>query len=449
MKDPVAIAIDLGTTSIKISSINHNGTFTILDQINSPSLTYDDFKVTGDGKAYISVALNLLNKVSHSIEQPCKLAITSQRSSFLLWSKETGEIISPLISWQDRSATTFYHSYQNHNKRINKITGLIPSPYYLAYKLSQLITEEPYTDLSNVLVGTLDSYLVWILSKGECHITDKSMAARTCLYDIHQSIWSSELLECFNIPENILPKVVPSKLNLSLGNGKWELNALIADQPASFLGVCQDENHININVGTGAFVLKETQEKQRIPKGYQKAIFYDDGLIHLGVEGTLNGIPRTLEQANISFDNSELCITDGLCCPDASGIGSPYWNPEVNFMTNIKDFERLPPIEKRSIIIEGIVFRITEIVEQIGSNGNTVVVSGGASNDQVLVKTLASCSPYPLKVTSIQETTLRGALRLATGLKEKSHLISIDQKENPYLLKKFKEWKKWMKESLN
>ena len=198
-----------------------------------------------------------------------RLGLCSQRSSFLIWERASGQPVTPLISWQDDRGAESCAALRGRESTIRELSGLPLTPYYLAPKMRVLLRQHPSWRerllRGDWLLGTLDTFLIWRWTDGKQHVTDVSMAARTLLMDIHGRQWSPELCELFDIPQQALPQIKPSAgLGLLLNNG-LVLQASLGDQSAALVAsIATGRPEALVNLGTGGFVvcyLPEGQER--------------------------------------------------------------------------------------------------------------------------------------------------------------------------------------------
>jgi len=438
-----AIAIDLGTTSIKCSGLKADGEFEVLFSREAPPLQFDHLKVRGDAEAYVQLALHLLSEAKLKTTKGCVLSITSQRSSFVVWDRQSGQALSPLISWQDREVKAPMSTHLSQ-AALQQKTGLIASPYYLANKFRSWLKDHAQINCQSCLVGTMDSWLIWKLSGGDVHITDASMAARTSLYDLKLGDWSQELLQHFEIPKFYLPEVVNScGLSYQLDQ-HWTLVAISADQSASLLGQDVEESTVSVTLGTGAFVLSYDAIDFNTPSGYQHALLFRDQNSHYASEGAINGLTRLLEISQIQWSGDSLLKTAYFARPDATGLGAPHWRPELSFYSDCPDFFKQSDAIRRSIVMESVVFRLQEMIEALACEQSQILVAGGRACEPSVLSALASLNERPVFLSGVAESTCRGALRL-TGLEmpKLAHQL-IRAKKNEAFKEKFYKWKEWL-----
>jgi glycerol kinase len=234
-----AIALDLGTTSIKAGVVDDHCQLSSIYTLPAPEITVKLGRYESNALAYIEKAEQLLVKCLIYSDKTPLLGIAYQRSSFLLWEKATGNPVTPLISWQDNRGASCCAALQMMGPDIQNLTGLRLAPYYFAPKLNMLLQEQPELrtgiEQGVLLAGTLDCFLLWRWSGGQYYQTDASMAARTLLMDIQRQQWSSELCSLFSIPQQTLPKIQSSSgLNQSIIHD-CILQASIAEQSAALL----------------------------------------------------------------------------------------------------------------------------------------------------------------------------------------------------------------------
>ncbi len=199
----VAVALDLGTTTIKAGLLSRDGTFGSLIAKPAPRIIADGGRYESDAGAYAATADAVLSEClaqtgvrpRHGGVQPSgaemhpPLGLCSQRSSFLIWDRASGQPMTPLISWQDDRGAESCAALRDREGTIRQLTGLPLTPYYLAPKLRVLLREHPTWRerllSGDWLVGTLDTFLIWRWTEGKQHVIDVSMAARTLLMDVH------------------------------------------------------------------------------------------------------------------------------------------------------------------------------------------------------------------------------------------------------------------------
>ncbi len=457
-----SIVLDLGTTAIKAAHMNNGQIETIYSQA-TPKISIDNGHYVSDAMAYLTTVELLLKKCQNLCQVPQLLGICYQRSSFLIWDRDSGIPVTPLISWQDNRGKSSCDELQTQNSLIQQISGLPLTPYYFAPKLRFLLQQQP--ELLNgilnkkLLVGTLDSFLIWHWTGGKQYLTDASMAARTLLMDIHNGKWSKKLSDIFNIPINVLPEICQStELNLKLTNGAI-LQTSVADQSAALLAsIAKNDSEVLVNLGTGGFVIRYKPEYSNCDvQGYLHTLVYQDSnkRNYIAVEGTLNSItavlqPYSLEACEIE-DLGE--IDDIFCVAEPSGIGAPYFRSDIGLEFS-KVTDHLTQQQIACLLLEAIIFRIALILEQFNQQSeiHRVYLSGGLSALPCLQQGIALCSPFPTYKILQKHSSLQGTAILANNLELASYRqferILVSYKSHA-LKNKFLYWKTWLNQILS
>ena len=425
----IAIALDLGTTSIKAGLLDQLGALTSIVALPAPEIFAHD---VGEAKYYESNALLYATTAERVLAQcfaqsPSTLALglCSQRSSFLIWTKTSGQPLTPLISWQDNRGATSCEILLTSENVIRDLTGLRLTPYYFAPKLRVVLKDHPewrsQLERGELLVGTLDTFLIWRWSSGKHYITDASMAARTLLMDIQQQQWSPTLCQLFDIPLHILPQIRPSSdMNLQLDNGLI-LQASLGDQSAALIAsVKNDSAEALINLGTGGFVIRYHPEKINPPDGYLRTLIYQDPTrhAHIAIEGTLNSIAAALAPYPVSECRVEDLGTNNIfCLAEPSGIGAPYFRKDLGLHFS-ESVAHLTQQQIAALLLEAIVFRVTRILEDFHRTSplQRVYLSGGLSELACLQHGIALCVPFDVYRLPQKESSLQGAALLAAGI---------------------------------
>lgn len=452
-----AVALDLGSTRIKAVQMSQNGHLGEIVEVAAPPLTEAGLIMEGDAMAYINDAIHVLNEAFLNLPNDTPIGIASQRSSFLLWDKITGQPVTPLISWQDRRAYDWCTNHQNAFSGLELLTGLFLSPHYAGPKLAYLLSTDSRLKKAaargNILFGTLETFFLWKLTQGNYHQTDLSMASRTLMADPLKNQWSKRLLSFFDIPLSVLPEIVPTfGRNIPLSSG-GRLTSSVADQAASFLGsIGSYDGGVIVNLGTGGFVIHATGEKMKHMPGYLSGPLFCSPRMgkQYAIEGTINGIGYTMSQQ--ICEHVELMDIDMIpsvfCLPDYSGAGAPLWVADLEFLMS-EGAECLSPEDSKRIVMEGIIFRINQILQDICGlqNNPDILLSGGLSSEEFLCKGLAACTGHTVLKPKQKETTLLGAGKLALGLAKNS--VSLSPVEVPgnagiYLKDKYLQWKTWL-----
>ena len=451
-----AVALDLGSTSIKAALMDRRGNLHGIVARPAPAIVNHDGRYESDALEYARIAEQVLQAcMEKTVEKP-PLGLCSQRSSFLIWEKASGEPVTPLISWQDDRGKSCYGRLRTSADTLHTLTGLRLTPYYFAPKLSVLLQENPAWPGKLVqgewLVGTLDTFLIWRWTNGAHFVTDASMAARTLLMDIHRKQWSDTLCHLFDIPLAILPRIQPSAgLHVLLANG-LALQASVGDQSAALIASLADNTcEALVNLGTGGFVIRSLAADTPVSGGYLQTLVYqkENWQTQFAVEGTINSIAAALAPYPAKDCRVEdLAQNDIFCLAEPSGLGAPYFRTDwgIHFSASTTALSRQ---QIAALLLEAIIFRVTRILEDFHQHSplSRVYLSGGLSNLPCLQQGIAQCVPLPVYFLSQKETSLQGAVLLACGLKashqQEAKAIEI-KPANSALIKKYQRWKVWL-----
>lgn len=452
-----AIALDLGTTSIKAGLLSVDGTLTGVVARAAPGVAADGGRYESDALAYAAAAEAVLAECLVQTTARPPLGLCSQRSSFLIWERASGRPVTPLISWQDGRGAESCEALRGREGAIRDLAGLPLAPYYLAPKLRVLLRAYPSWRERLVsgewLLGTLDTFLIWRWTGGRHHLTDASMAARTLLMDIYSQQWSPVLCELFDVPRRVLPEIRPSAgWALQLDNGLI-LQASMADQSAALVAsIAVDQPEALVNLGTGGFVICYLPQGRNIPDGYLRALVWQDGAgrAHFASEGTLNSIAAALAPYAVDACRVEDLVQDDIfCLAEPSGLGAPYFRGDLGLSFSAP-VDRLPAQRVAALLLEGIIFRVARILEDLHREFGIerVYLSGGLSGLPCLQQGIAGCVPFAVTYRLSQaDASLAGAAQLAAGVPladgRRAEKVDISQRV-PGLPEKYARWKVWL-----
>ncbi|MFQ5635498.1 MAG: FGGY family carbohydrate kinase [Gammaproteobacteria bacterium] len=463
-----ALAIDLGSTRFKLGCAAPDGRLVCVYSVAAPRATGEGLIREIDPPAVLRSIELLWNEYPDApAGQP--LGLVCQRSTFLIWDRESGRALTPLVSWQDRRAADWCTRHVDVDAVLRRRAGLLLSPHYAGPKLAAMLADDDALaarlNASDALFGNLDAWLTWVWTDGAVHRTDLTMAARTGMADIVTGDWSDELLDWYRVPRAALPEIVATDARpVELGNG-LRLGIGIADQASGALAsLGADGDAALVNLGTGGFVLRPVADADRRVPGYLTAPIFSSPTqiprkpstrgVRCVLEGTINGAGPAVAAFGagpVELPNRDHC-QDGFAIPDMTGIGSPHWRPEVG-LTLSPAARRLGAQERRRVVVEGLLFRVFEILRDLGGGQlpRNVRLSGGLANEPGIARGLASLLGRPVEVLDEPESGLLGAARLALGL-EPQRTGSAGQVEpsdaGAYLSAKFPRWVEWMRGSL-
>lgn len=389
------------------------------------------------------------------------IGLTNQRETCLVWDRRNHTPIAPAIVWQDRrTAQACQRRIQaGEQEKIQKQTGLCLDPYFSATKLHWLVTQGPTsrTELQsgNYAAGTIDTFLLWMLSGGKAHATEPSNASRTMLWNLRSRAgrddWDPDLVEHFDIPRALLPEVLPSDscFGHTLGvpglPDGIPIHGMLGDQQAALMGqMAFEPGQVKCTYGTGAFVLAQSGERfalsshrlltsvawqlgDRSSYCLEGSAFLAGALVQWCKEG-LGLIERSqdIESLAAGVDSSEGVVF----VPGHAGLGAPHWNPDARGM--IAGLSRgTRPGHIARAALEGIACSVQELLvamqADLGVSLSSLRVDGGAAANNLLLQIQADLARLPIARPKHLESTGLGAAMIAglgSGIwKNKSDLI--------------------------
>lgn len=460
MNDPSLLALDLGSTRVKLATASSAGELLSIDSEPAPPARGAGLTREVDPAAYRAAIDSLFARLD-AATRALPLGLASQRSSFLVWERASATPCTPLVSWQDRRADPWCRAHAAHEARVRALTGLPLSPHYAGPKLATLLAQDPSLAPGladgSLAFGTLECWWTATQHPGE-HTTDLSMAARTLMVDVRAGAWSDELLELYGVPRAGLPRIAESDgraVPLALGA---TLVASLADQGSGLLAALgADTSSALVNVGTGGFVLRPTGARfDPVERYLCGPVLASGGRARFALEGTINGGGATVDAiapaptAILPVDPAPLAY----CLPDENGIGAPHWRATLP-TTFSAGSEGLAPAERRRLALEGLAFRVREILEDFERAGalSRIVLSGGLTHSPFLRAALASLFDGEVCALLEEEATLLGAARLAAGAggaatgSTKTEPVARDERL-ARLPEKYARWRAWMAELL-
>lgn len=450
-----SVALDLGTTQFKAACFSPEGELHDLVSVPAPGLAGSELIREGNPGEYLEKATTLLADLASRVGNGTPFGIASQRSSFLVWGRNSGKAITPVVSWQDRRAANWCARHGDLDQAVRERTGLLLSPHYIAPKLASMMEDDrvlrDQVRNRTARVGTLETFLIWNWTSGQVHETDLTMAARTLLADPRGCTWSEAMLAAFGIPREVLPEIVPNRnrrIDLDMG---LVVTATLADQSAAALALSGARaGEILVNLGTGVFVLVPAPGFDTRP-GYLCGPLVDAGDgVKYAFEGTINaggGTANRFGEGPTTWPASDPCPA-AFAIPDEAGIGAPYWRSDISLKfspaaADLKDADR------RRIVLEGIVFRTREMVDALcrDARARRIVLAGGFTQEPFVAPAMASCLQRPVEVVEEPHATLKGVARLAAVDAPFRPPLTRSVEPDPrgaYLATKYEAWKSWI-----
>ena len=440
------MALDQGTTSSRCILFDKAGNICSMAQREFEQIypkpgwvEHNPMEIWSTQYAVMSEAMALLGAKPNDI---AGIGITNQRETTIVWDKETGEPVYNAIVWQCRRTAKDINLLvkDGYADVIKAKTGLVPDAYFSATKIAWILSNvagaRKKAEEGRLLFGTVDTWLIWKLTGGAVHVTDYTNASRTMLFDIHNRCWDKELLEKFNIPEVMLPKVKPSSCiygytDPSVLAGNVAIAGAAGDQQAALFGQCCFEpGEVKNTDGTGCFLLMNTGDKPVDSKhGLITTIAAgSDGQLHYALEGSvftggaivqwLRDEMRLIRSSSQSEDYARMVNdTNGVyIVPAFSGMGAPYWNPYARGCVvglsrgaNKEHFIRAS--------LESIAYQTYDVLKAMESDTGHIVkelkVDGGASANDFLMEFQADILGAKIRRPKCIETTALGAAYLA------------------------------------
>ena len=351
------------------------------------------------------------------------IGIANQRETTVLWERGTGRPVGPAIVWQDRR--TEERCRELPAALIRERTGLVPDPYFSATKLEWLLarTELPPSALA---FGTVDTWLVWRLTGGRVHVTDRTNASRTMLLDLDSLEWDDELLQLFGIDPAVLPRVAtPAEVvgESDLLGVTVPIAGMAGDQQAALAGHgCFRRGEAKATYGTGSFVLVHTgEEREPAPEGLLETAAAPVGYALEGailasgaaVQWLRDGLGILADAAESEALARQVDSTDGVYfVPALAGLGSPHWRPDARgLVTGITRGTTRAHLVRAAL--EAIAFQVADVLDAFPGGVEVLRADGGASANHFLMQFQADLLGCPIEVAAERETTALGAAALA------------------------------------
>jgi len=389
--------------------------------------------------------VDLLNSVYSAIDEVYQIlgddylkikqaGLATQRSSIVCWDKQSGEALSPIISWQDRRTSGNLSPYKKHAAYIHDVTGLYLNPHYGATKmrwcLDNLAEVKQALEQSRLCIAPMASFILFHLLNKNPFFIDPANASRSLMMNYKTLAWQPELLDLFSVSENILPEIVLTKTSygdLVRHQHRIPLLLCTGDQSAAVYSEGRPSaDEVFINAGTGAFVLKSSDQIPDLKneKILTSVVFADKNQVSYVVEGTVNGGGRALhwfsEQTGIVEYESQLdqwcadCFDPPIFINAISGVGSPYWVAEyASYFTEEASNEA-----KFVAVLESIIFLLAEniaCIQKISGQINKIRLAGGITRSRFFSQKLCNLLQTPVILAQESEATAKGVYYLLSG----------------------------------
>ena len=491
MADKYIIALDQGTTSSRTVLFDENGRLIDIAQQEFKQIYPQSGWIEHDPdeilKTQFDTLAEIISKNNISAGEIAAIGITNQRETVVLWDKNTGKAIHNAIVWQDRRTAPICEDLKSAGleKHVRQATGLLIDAYFSGTKikwlLDNVLSAREKAERGELLFGTIDTWLLWHLTKGKIHATDYSNASRTLIYNINDLDWDDVMLEALDIPKTILPAVKPSGFHFGdyeLDGVKIPIASIAGDQQAALFGqACFEPGMAKNTYGTGCFMLMNTGNKPQ---------YSENGLLTTIAWGLDNEITYALEGSVFIAGASVQWLRDGLkffasasesekfalevegensvyVVPAFAGLGAPYWDMYARgaIFGLTRDTERKHIIKAT---LEAIAYQTKDILNAMQEDSKIELaelkVDGGASANNFLMQFQADILNAKVERPEVIESTALGAAYLAgitIGLWKKADIINNRKIERLFepdfdeakRVKLYNGWKKAVKRTMN
>jgi glycerol kinase len=390
----------------------------------------------------LNAAVEVLARAGIRPRDVAALGIANQRETTLVWDRQTGTPIYPAIVWQDRRTAELCArlKQEGHEPAVRSKTGLLIDPYFSGTKVAWILDNvsgaRARAEQGKLAFGTVDCWLIWNLTSGKRHITDRTNASRTLLYNIVDDRWDLELLRLLDIPEGMMPEVVwssekVSRVSTSLGLGDIEIAGIAGDQQAALFGqLCVKAGDAKNTYGTGCFLLQNIGSEFSLSKENlittmacstaREPVYAFEGSVFIG-----GAVVQWLRDKMQFFDKAPDIekIAQGVAdsgnlvlVPAFTGWGAPHWDPYASGMLiGLQRDTEIGHIARAAL--ESIAFQVTDVLlamqTDTGRRSTRLRADGGAAANDMLMQFQADVLGIPVERPAILETTAQGAAYLA------------------------------------
>ena len=439
------VAIDQGTTSTRVILFDTFGNVRFTSQQEFRQYFPKNGWVEHNPNEIWKTTLNSLKKIIQKANKLngkiLSIGITNQRETTVIWNKKNGKAIYNAIVWQDRRTQQYCENLKKNNfeNKIRNKTGLFIDPYFSATKIKWILNNvknsKKLLKSNSLIFGTIDTFLIWKLTKGQKHLTETTNASRTMLFNINTNKWDKDILKKLNIPYKILPEVKNSADNFGSTNKKVvgkeiPISAVLGDQQAAVVGQsCFQKGSIKSTYGTGAFVIMNTGSKKILSKNKLltticytlkgKNTYALEGSIFIAGAGVqwlrdkiklINNAYETEKIAKSKKNNNGVYVV-----PAFSGIGAPYWRSDarglITGLTRDSDWKSVV-----RAVIESVAYQSYDLFDSMKKDGlkpKVIKVDGGMVANNWFTQFLSDIINLKVVRPKVLETTALGAALLA------------------------------------
>lgn len=440
------LALDQGTTSSRAILFDKKGAIAGVSQKEFtqyfPKAGWVEHDPMEIWSSQLEVAQNVLKENKVSAKDIAAIGITNQRETTLVWDRKTGKPIYNAIVWQDRRTASICDKLKKDGleKDIRNRTGLVVDAYFSGTKIKWILDNvkgaRKRAEAGELAFGTVDSWLIWNLTKGAVHVTDYSNASRTLIYNINELKWDKKLLKAIDVPESVLPEVKDSstiygKADASLFGGEIPIAGIAGDQQAALFGqACFEPGMAKNTYGTGCFMLMNTGEKPvKSKQGLLTTIAWGlDGKVEYALEGSVfiagaaiqwlrDGLKMIDSAPDSEYYAGKVEDTDGVyVVPAFAGLGAPYWDMYARGAM----FGLTRGTSKEHIIratLDSLAYQTKDVLDAMQKDSkielNALRVDGGACANNLLMQFQSDILGTDVQRPQVIETTALGAAYLA------------------------------------
>ena len=440
------MALDQGTTSSRCILFDKKGNICSMAQREFkqyyPNLGWVEHNPMEIWSSQLAVAIEAMAMIGAKAEEVGAIGITNQRETTIVWDKETGEPVYPAIVWQCRRTAEMIDGLkaEGFDKVITEKTGLVPDAYFSASKIAWILKNvdgaKDKAEEGKLLFGTVDTWLIWKLTKGKVHVTDYTNASRTMIFDIKNLKWDDEILAKFDIPKSMLPEVKPSSCIYGYTDAAFlgdeiAIAGAAGDQQAALFGqYCFEKGDVKNTYGTGSFILMNTGNEPIVSRNgllttiaastSDKVEYALEGSVFVAgaaVQWLRDGLRLILDSVHTQRYSERVEDTQGMyIVPAFTGLGAPYWNPYARGI--VVGLTR--GCKKEHFIratLESIAYQSYDVIhameEDLGAPLKALKVDGGASANDFLMGFQADILGTTVHRPKCIETTALGAAYLA------------------------------------
>ena len=440
------LSLDQGTTSSRAIVFGHDGRVCSLAQREFQQILPQPGHVEHDPEeiwsTQISVAREAIQNAGIDATDLAAIGVTNQRETTVLWDKSTGRPIDNAIVWQSRVSADICVRLktEGHEPTFREKTGLVLDPYFSGTKIRYLLDKHPglvkRAEQGQILFGTVDSFLIWRLTQGACHVTDVSNASRTLLFNIHTLEWDAELLGILGIPLAMLPQVQPSshiygETHESMLGSKVLIAGVAGDQQAATFGQgCFEVGNAKNTYGTGCFLLMNTGSQPVVSQnqllttigwgiGNQVTYCLEGSVFIAGavVQWLRDGLGLIKSSAEVEQLAASVDDSGGVyMVPAFVGLGAPYWDPFARgAIFGITRGTSAGHLARAAV--ESMAFQSRDLIEAMQKDAQVCLselqVDGGAAMNDGLMQFQADILGASIRRPVVAETTALGVAYLA------------------------------------